>query len=78
MVYFIKVEKQLGSWYNEGPCEAINQDSACGPGNQKQTRLCIDGTPKKWPRKCTPADTERNISCSDAGTPLRECKGKGQ
>ena len=53
MVYFIAVEKQLASWSNDGVCEATGDNNSCGPGNQKQTRTCIEGTTDK----CTEADT---------------------
>ena len=78
----------IGDWVNDGPCEPdINIDSSvdlrmsrqltgtdksCGPGSQKQTRICIDGTTDK----CKKADKEQIISCKDAGTPLPECPGK--
>ena len=60
MGYVIEVEKQLGSWIDDGPCVGIGDDTFCGPGNQKQTRTCIDGTIEK----CTSYDTEQIISCN--------------
>lgn len=63
----IVVEKQLGSWANDGVCEGNGADISCGPGNQKQTRTCIDGTTDK----CTSADIERTIWCR-----LPACSGK--
>ena len=53
--------KRLGNWTNDGICES---DFKCGPGTQKQTRCCIDGSTDK----CTPADKEQTISCSEAVT----------
>lgn len=71
MDYLIKVEKQLGSWTNDGGCESTGDDYSCGPGNQKQTRICISGTTDK----CSNSDRRKTISCSK---PLPECVGKGQ
>ena len=88
MFYYVDIDKKLGGWVNEGTCEAdTNTDSSvdlrmsrqftdteksCGPGTQRQTRTCTDGTTDK----CTKADTEQIISCKEAGTPLPECPGK--
>ena len=67
------MEKQLGNWTNDGPCVATGNDASCGPGNQRQTRTCEDGTVDK----CTEIDVvEQTILCSDAGTALPECTGK--
>ena len=63
------VEKQLSAWTNIGDCEGTGEDPTCGPGNQKQSRTCTDGTADK----CTDADREKTISCIDAGTALPEC-----
>jgi hypothetical protein len=68
------VDKQLGTWTNDGGCEATGADATCGPGNQKQTRTCIDGVTDK----CTVADTDQTISCSDAGTALPDCSVEKQ
>lgn len=65
-------EKQLGSWENDGNCVATGGDKTCGPGNQKQTRTCDDGTV----HTCTTSDTEQTIPCSEAGTNLKKCPGK--
>ena len=77
MVYLVagkkQREKQLGAWSNDGTCVATGDDASCGPGNQKQTRTCTDGTVDK----CTANDNiEQTISCSDAGTGLPECTCK--
>ena len=71
-MYFIVVEKQLGSWTNDGSCEGLDGLS-CGPGNQKQNRTCTNGTTDK----CTTSDYEQTIPCNAAGTALPECPGKG-
>ena len=63
------IEKTLGSWSNDGNCVATGNDPACGPGNQRQTRTCVDGSVNK----CTDAEKEQTISCSDAGTALPDC-----
>ena len=64
------MEKQLGDWTNDGDCEATGENKACGPGLQKQTRTCTDGTTET----CTAADTTaRTTSCSDAGNALPAC-----
>ena len=63
--------KELGLWVNEGNCIAIGGDISCGPGNQRQTRTCVDGELEK----CTDILTIRTIECSDAGTTLPNCKG---
>ena len=50
-----------GTWTNDGSCVATRVNANCGPGNQRQTRTCTDGTTDK----CTePEDTERFISCA--------------
>jgi len=63
------VEKQLLEWTNEGACEATGVDKTCGPGTQRQTRACIDGTTDL----CTDADTSQTVSCDDAGSGLPDC-----
>ena len=71
MIYLNEVDKELGTWTNDGACVAIGDDASCGPGNQRQTRTCTDGTIDK----CTATDvTEQTISCSDAGTALPDCE----
>lgn len=74
VVTFPDCEKQLGSWINDGDCEAIGDDKACGPGNQNQTRTCTNGTTDK----CNDTDTAQTVTCSDAGTTLTECAGNGE
>ena len=68
-LYFISVGKELGSWNNDGLCEATGDNALCGPGIQKQTRTCSDGTTDV----CTPDDREQTISCTDANTTLPDC-----
>ena len=73
MGYFIEVEKLLGIWTNYDGCVATGNNATCGPGNQRQTRTCTDGTTEK----CSiPADTQQTISCSAAQTALPECPGR--
>ena len=71
--FFVEVDKQLGSWTNDGVCVAKGDNPTCGPGNQNQVRTCIDGTNNK----CTAADTIQTISCVEAGTALPECSQEG-
>ena len=66
-MYFL--EKTLGSWTNEGKCDADGNDVTCGPGTQIQTRTCIDGATEK----CTAGDTKQSVSCVDAGNALPDC-----
>ena len=61
--------KQLGEWNNDGGCDATGDDKTCGPGTQKQKRTCIDGVTNK----CSETDTDRTVSCHDAGTALPDC-----
>ena len=68
------VEKQIGPWTNAGLCEATGDDKSCGPGNQRQTRSCTDGTTEN----CSSSEREQTVSCSDAGTSLDDCPGKEQ
>ena len=68
IIYFIAA-KQLGNWVNAAACNAIGVNPTCGPGNQLQTRTCVDGTTDK----CTANDRSRTISCSAAGTALPDC-----
>ena len=63
--------KKLGHWINDGVCQASNGIANCGPGLQKQTRSCVDGTVDK----CSANDTEQTISCEDAGSSLSPCPG---
>ena len=63
--------KKLGHWINDGVCQASNGIANCGPGLQKQTRSCVDGTADK----CSANDTEQTISCEDAGSSLSPCPG---
>ena len=56
--------KLFGTWINEGDCIASG-DEQCGPGNQTQTRTCLNGTHIK----CTEADMLRVQSCN-----LQHCK----
>ena len=69
MINFADVEKQLGSWTNDGSCTAKGDDPTCGPGHQNQMRTCVDGTTDK----CTASDTVQTISCYDAGSGLPDC-----
>ena len=61
--------KQLDEWINDGGCDATGDDKTCGPGTQKQKRSCIDGVTNK----CSETDTDRTVSCHDAGTALPDC-----
>ena len=61
LINFAEVEKQLGSWNNDGNCVAKGDDPTCGPGHQNQMRTCVDGTTDK----CTASDTVQTISCYD-------------
>ena len=78
MIYLNEVDKQLGNWTNDGTCVATGYRSlphrslACGPGIQRQTRNCTDGTIDK----CSQSDMEQYILCSDAGTAFPLCTGK--
>ena len=51
-------------------CEATGNRTNCGPGNQKQTRNCYNGTSDL----CFVNETYQTIPCKDAGTGLRDCK----
>ena len=62
---------RLGNWTSDGICEPITVGKTCGPGNQRQTRTCSDGTVNK----CVPSDRERTVNCTEAGTPLPQCPG---
>ena len=59
--------KQIGSWINDGGCVASGADKNCGPGNQRQTRNCVDGTTDK----CTESDKMKTISCNLPDCPLK-------
>ena len=77
MLHFVEIKeikKELGSWTNDGKCVATSGvGGVCGPGTQKQTRPCKDGTVEK----CTPEDKKQTVSCADANTALPPCpKGK--
>ena len=64
-------EKELGDWKNSGPCVAEDNGKNCGPGYQRQTRDCTDGTEDK----CTLTDRNQQISCVQAGSQLPNCPG---
>ena len=61
--------KKVGNWTNNGGCEATGANKTCGPGNQKQKRNCTHGTIVR----CTAADMERSITCTEAETKLVDC-----
>ena len=75
-IYFIKTDKKLGDWINNGSCIAIAAHRSCGPGKQHQIRQCINGTNDK----CTITDIERKIGCQlpDCVKSLGEWKNKGE
>ena len=62
--------KILGPWIDQGTCQAVGKDPACGPGMQIQKRSCEDGTIDK----CEFMDSQRAISCADAGSALPACQ----
>lgn len=66
--------KSIGEWENIGKCEAAEEDGngKCGDGNQRQRRICQEGTKDK----CTGVNLERIISCSDAGTAYPVCNAR--
>jgi len=66
--------KILGPWIDQGTCQAVGKDPACGPGMQIQKRSCEDGTIDK----CEFMDSQRAISCADAGSALPACQIEGQ
>ena len=59
--------KSLGNWSNVGDCLAVGVDKNCGPGDQFQTRWCVDGTIDH----CTKRDRQHSISCD-----LPDCEKK--
>ena len=61
---FTVTEKQVGDW-TVGKCEGTGENKFCGPGSQKQTRTCEDGTDDK----CIKSDREQIVSC-----PLKDCE----
>ena len=63
---------QLGPWENVGNCIGIGDDPTCGPGEQNQTRTCIDGTEDK----CSDLVLKRTAPCHWADTILPNCKCK--
>ena len=58
--------KQLGSWSIVGSCIATRPDKSCGPGNQRQTRSCVDGTIDR----CSSSDRYRSITCNRPDCPI--------
>ena len=62
--------KTYGVWTNVGSCISSGSDPACGSGQQKQTRSCINGTGSEI---CSKQDEERITSCLDANNPLPDC-----
>ena len=63
----------ISEWNNQGECRGDNGTIIkCGDGILKQTRECKDGTTAK----CSDIETERNISCQQAGINLPECPGR--
>ena len=50
---------------------AIEMGKECGPGQQRQTGLCLDGT--KY--KCTVENIEQLVTCDEAKTSLPKCPG---
>ena len=59
--------KVLGTWYNVGSCVAIGTDPYCGPGNQRQTRSCVDGTRDR----CSNSDRYRYVTCNKPDCPKK-------
>ena len=51
--------KKLGNWSNDGDCIGL-EGKDCGPGNQLQTRTCVDGTNIK----CDPTEMARTQKCN--------------
>ena len=62
--------KVFGNWENEGNCIASGQDKSCGPGTQKQKRVCGDGTGAEI---CNINDTRRVVPCDRTNTSLPDC-----
>ena len=58
--------KRLGSWSNVGSCIATRPDKSCGPGNQRQTRSCVDGTTDR----CSSSDRDRSVACNRPDCPI--------
>ena len=77
-ISFISViAREISEWNNEGECKTsfVRSDGLkCGPGTQRQTRICTDGSIET----CASIGTERNISCDhpEANTALPHCSGK--
>ena len=49
----------MGRWSNKGRCKALDNVRSCGPGVQRQTRSCTNGTYEK----CSLNDVERFLDC---------------
>ena len=70
--------KKFSEWENTGPCVSIfnllQYGFSCGPGEQTQTRTCIDGSGLLI---CTNEEKlqKRTVRCLDVGTALPECPG---
>ena len=64
--------KIYGNWINEGDCQSVKTNASCGPGNQLQSRACINGTIDK----CNADDLIRLIPCKEAHSKLPDCTGK--
>ena len=62
--------KVLGKWIIDGACNATGNIPSCGPGMQKLTRTCKDGTGSEI---CSINDKTMNVPCSQVGTDLRNC-----
>ena len=70
-------KKSFSEWKNSGPCIPVfdlGHKFSCGPGDQKQTRMCIDGTGLQI---CSKEESlqEKIVRCVDAGTSLLDCPG---
>ena len=61
-------------WANDGECVATAKDPIsllpCGPGTQKQTRTCKDGTIEKC-EDATEEPLSKSVTCE-----LEKCTGK--
>ena len=58
--------KELGEWNTSGPCESETNGKYCGPGIQKLTRVCTDGTSDK----CSDDDVMQDSRCSLSDCPM--------